>query len=139
MPRTGWLLVLSILAVLVLCAALVCALLWRALRLYRRGGTVECRLRAGDDRWRRGLAQLRLTELAWYRFGSLSPRAHVRMDRSALELLGHERLGLDGSGRPVVQARFSDGGSTVELRMAPSTLQALVGWSEGAPPRVRGT
>ncbi|MGO1739170.1 MAG: DUF2550 family protein [Actinomycetaceae bacterium] len=139
MPRTGWLVVLGILAVLVLCAALACTLLWRALRLYRRGGTVECRLRSRDEHWRRGLAQLRLTELAWYRFSSLSPRPYVRLDRSALELLGHEKLGPDESGRPVVQARFSDGDVTVELRMAPSTLQALVGWSEGAPPRVRGT
>ncbi|MGC5628369.1 DUF2550 family protein [Georgenia sp. Z1344] len=139
MPRTGWLVVLGILAVLVLCAAVACAVLWRALRLYRRGGTVECRLRVGEDRWRRGLAQLGARQLLWYQLASLSPGPRLRMERSALELLGHDRRPPDPGGRAVVETRLSDGRVTAELRMAPSAMQGLIGWSEGAPPRVRET
>ncbi|MGC5615307.1 DUF2550 family protein [Georgenia sp. Z1491] len=139
MPRTGWLVVLGILAVLAVCAALACALLWRALRLYRRGGTVECRLRTGEDRWRRGLAQLGATDLLWYQFASLAVRPRLRMDRTALELRGYDPRPPDPGGRPVVQLTLSDGRRTAQLRLAPSAVQALVGWSEGAPPRVRGT
>lgn len=137
MPRAGWLGLIVALVLLALVAVVCALLMWRALHLYRRFGTVECRARV-DGTWRRGLAQLRPDGLAWFRFGSMSLRPRLWLHRSGLELLAHERLEADGDGRPVVEARFSDGDTTAELRLAPSTLQGLIGWSEGAPPRVRG-
>ena len=136
MPHAGWLGLVVALVLLALVAAVCSLLMWRALHLYRRWGTVECRVRVGGT-WRRGLAQLRPDGFAWYTFLSMSLRRTLWLHRSGLELLAHERLEADASGRPVVEARFSDGETTAELRLAPSALQGLIGWAEGAPPRVR--
>ena len=64
----------------------------------------------------------------------------IRVVEDPLRPRGIASRPFDGEGVPCApRVLVSDGRVTAELRMAPSAMQGLIGWSEGAPPRVRET
>ncbi|MFV2195807.1 DUF2550 domain-containing protein [Nocardiopsis sp. LOL_012] len=130
------------------------ALSWIALRrwvLIRRGGAVECYLRAPGRRgprgaWRIGFARYGTQSLAWFPVFSLRPRPTAKLSRRGLAVVG--RRSPDASDRAhlpgdvsVVRLAWSDGdggesseGTVYEIAMGDGALTGFLSWMESMPP-----
>ena len=108
----------------------------------RRGGTVECSLRAfsGDGRpgvWRLGLGRYKGDELHWHRVFGFRRRPRQVIHRRGLVVSNRRRPTAEeaDSMTPdtgIIEVR--DGDLVVELAMGAAALTGFLAWLEAAPP-----
>lgn len=133
----GWILVALVLAALVVVALLSA----RRMAIRRPGGAVTCGLRrAGDPRWRRGIAAYRVDQLCWFRAVGVGLRPAAVFERSTLQLVAKHPVGPAGDKVPdpgTVVVEFDDGTGDGALYLALShdALTGLLAWLEAAPQR----
>ncbi|PSK89991.1 uncharacterized protein DUF2550 [Murinocardiopsis flavida] len=138
-----WLLV----APVVLTLAFLTAVALRRYALERRGGGVECYLRAADGArpWRIGFARYGSEVLRWYRVFSLWPRPTVELSRRGLFVVDRRSpspadLGGLTPDVAVIGVGWShaDGSAPTaavyELAMSESALTGFRSWVESIPP-----
>jgi Protein of unknown function (DUF2550) len=131
----GWLLLV------ILIAALACAAGIAVRRtLIERGGSVECGLRrAGDRRWRLGLAAYQPGELCWYPVFGLRLRPGEVYARHALSVVSRrpadpvETTSI-GSDAVVVECETGPAAARVELALSEDALTGFLAWLEAAHP-----
>ncbi len=132
----GWLLVV------VLVIALGCAtgIAGRRTLIERSGGTVECGLRrAGDRRWRLGLAAYQPAELRWYPVFGLRLRPGAVFARRALSVVSRRpadpvETSSVGAGMVVVECDTGPAAERIELALSEGALTGFLAWLEAAPP-----
>lgn len=130
-------------AALLLVVAVLGLLMFRRLRLVRRGG-VDVSLRrvrasapASTRGWNLGVLRYRGDEIAWFRVISLSGGAEVRLSRRELEIIDRRAPGLSEEYVVPTDAtvlRCRDRRHTVELAMSPEVLTGFLSWLEATPP-----
>jgi len=132
----GWLL----LVVLVIALAGATGIAARRTLIERGGGTVECGLRrAGDRRWRLGLAAYQPGELRWYPAFGFRLRPGVAFARHALTVVSRrpadpvEETSI-GSGKVVVECETGEAAARIELALSEDALTGFLAWLEAAPP-----
>ncbi len=136
---------LAVLLVLVLIGAV------RRWTLVRRGGAVECYLRAVGARgrrgsWRIGFCRYGTEHLDWFPIFSLRPRPTATLSRRGLVVAGR-RAPEEGEDLPVdltvvgVGWLGPDGGdpaeAAYEIAMNEGTLTGFLSWLESMPPGTR--
>jgi hypothetical protein len=140
----GWLLVI----VLVLGLACATGIAVRRTLIEHGGGSVECGLRrAGDRRWRLGLAAYQPDELRWYPVFGLRLRPGEFFARRALSVVSRRpadpvEVTSVGSGAVVVECATGKvvecaTGKTaerIELALSQDALTGFLAWLEAAPP-----
>lgn len=140
LAAVGWILVGAVLAVLLV--AVLVSLRWVAIR--RPGGAITCGMRrAGETRWRRGLAAYRVGQLYWFPSASLGLRPAAVFERSALRLIARYPVGVPGDRLPapgtiVVEFGTGAGRETLFFALSPDALTGLLAWLEAAPHRWSG-
>ena len=132
----GWLL----LVVLVIALACATGIVARRTLIERGGGTVECGLRrAGDRRWRLGLAAYQPGELRWYPAFGFRLRPGEAFARHALSVVSRrpadpvEETSI-GSGTVVVECETGKAAARIELALSEDALTGFLAWLEAAPP-----
>ena len=132
----GWLL----LVVLVIALAGATGIAARRTLIERGGGTVECGLRrAGDRRWRLGLAAYQPGELRWYPAFGFRLRPGEAFARHELSVISRrpadpvEETSI-GSGTVVVECETGDAAARIELALSEDALTGFLAWLEAAPP-----
>jgi len=132
----GWILVI----VLVLALACAGGIAGRRTLIERGGGTVECGLRrAGDRRWRLGLAAYQPDELRWYPVFGLRLRAGECFDRRSLSVISRRpadpaEITSVGPGTVVVECAVGKTAERIELALSEDALTGFLAWLEAAPP-----
>jgi hypothetical protein len=133
----GWLLVV----VLVIALACAAGIAVRRTLIERGGGSIECGLRrAGDRRWRLGLAAYGPDELRWYPVFGLLLRPGEVFARSALSVVSRRpadpvEMTSVGSGTVVIECDTGAGpAARVELALSADALTGFLAWLEAAPP-----
>jgi len=132
----GWLL----LVILVIALAGATGIAARRTLIERGGGTVECGLRrAGDRRWRLGLAAYQPGELRWYPAFGFRLRPRVAFARHELTVVSRrladpvEETSI-GSGTVVVECDTGQAAARIELALSEDALTGFLAWLEAAPP-----
>ena len=132
----GWLL----LVILVIALAGATGIAARRTLIERGGGTVECGLRrAGDRRWRLGLAAYQPGELRWYPAFGFRLRPRVAFARHELTVVSRrladpvEETSI-GSGKVVVECETGEAAARIELALSEDALTGFLAWLEAAPP-----
>lgn len=122
---------LEILAVVALLAAL---LVLRGFALARSRGTVVCCIRAGDRRWKSGVARYAGGELHWIPFLGLRLRPRHAITRRGLRVSTRRRLstGEGPEGYWAVDCSVEMG--PLSLAMSEDALTGFLAWLESAPP-----
>ncbi|WP_125609935.1 DUF2550 domain-containing protein [Specibacter cremeus] len=82
---------LAIAACFLLVILSLCLFGVRRFQLRRALGTVDASICLANRRWRMGVCRYQESELEWFRLLSLSPRPRVRMQRSAIVLVGRRK------------------------------------------------
>jgi Protein of unknown function (DUF2550) len=132
----GWLLVI----VLVLGLGCAMGIAVRRTLIERGGGSVECGLRrAGDRRWRLGLAAYQSDELRWYPVFGLRLRPGEFFARRALSVVSRRpadpvEMTSVGSGAVVVECSTGKTAERIELALSEDALTGFLAWLEAAPP-----
>jgi hypothetical protein len=132
----GWLLVV-VLALALACAGGIAA---RRTLIERGGGSVECGLRrAGDRRWRLGLAAYQPDELRWYPVFGLRLRPGEFFARRALRVVSRRpadpvEMTSVGSGTVVLECATGNAAERIELALSEDALPGFLAWLEAAPP-----
>jgi Protein of unknown function (DUF2550) len=132
----GWFLII----ILVIALACAIAIAVRRTLIERSGGTVECGLRrAGDRRWRLGLAAYQSDALRWYPVFGLRLRAGEVFARRAMSVVGRRpadpvEVTSIGSAAVVVECDTGTAGPRIELALSDDALTGLLSWLEAAPP-----
>jgi hypothetical protein len=133
------------LVVLLVVVVVLALLLWRRVRLVRRGGIdVALRLRPSQpaSRWHFGIARYHGEEFGWYRLASLRSGPDTVLRRGTVTIVtrrtpaGSEADAVP-TGATVLHCRTRDG--DVELAMAPDALTGFLSWLESAPPGLKAT
>jgi uncharacterized protein DUF2550 len=132
----GWLLVI------ILVFGLGCAMgiAVRRTLIERGGGSVECGLRrAGDRRWRLGLAAYQPDELRWYPVFGLRLRPGEFFARRALSVVSRRladpvEMTSVGSDAVVVECTTGKTAERIELALSQDALTGFLAWLEAAPP-----
>lgn len=127
---------------LVLLAVLVVLglLLWRRVRLIRRGGVpvaLRSRLDLPASRWHLGVARYHGEQFVWYRAAGLGPGPDTVLRRGGLTIVSRRApLGSESYVIPpeATVLRCRDHGDELELAMAPGALTGFLSWLESAPP-----
>ncbi|NYH53776.1 hypothetical protein HNR06_003365 [Nocardiopsis arvandica] len=135
-------------ALLLVLLALVAAVTLRRWVLVRRGGAVECYLRAVGVRgrrgsWRIGFGRYGTENLGWFPIFSLRPRPTARLSRRGLVVVGR-RAPEEGEDLPVdltvlrIGWAGADGSdpreASYEIAMNEGTLTGFLSWLESMPP-----
>ncbi|WP_017570764.1 DUF2550 domain-containing protein [Nocardiopsis halotolerans] len=135
-------------ALLVVLLVVVLTITLRRWVLVRRGGAVECYLRAmgvGGRRgsWRIGFCRYGTEDLAWFPIFSLRPRPTAKLSRRGLVVVGRrapergEDLPVDLTVLQVAWTR-ADGSDPLEpayeIAMNEGTLTGFLSWLESMPP-----
>jgi Protein of unknown function (DUF2550) len=132
----GWLLVI----VLVLGLGCAMGIAVRRTLIERGGGSVECGLRrAGDRRWRLGLAAYQSDELRWYPVFGLRLRPGEFFARRALSVISRRpadpvEMTSVGSGAVVVECSTGPTAERIERALSEDALTGFLAWLEAAPP-----
>jgi Protein of unknown function (DUF2550) len=132
----GWLLVI----VLVLALGGAGGIAVRRTLIERGGGSVECGLRrAGDRRWRLGLAAYQPDELRWYPVFGLRLRPGEFFARRALSVVSRRpadpvEMTSVGSGAVVLECATGKAAERIELAFSEAALPGFLAWLEAAPP-----
>lgn len=136
------------LALLVVLLALALAVTLRRWILVRRGGAVECYLRAVGARgrrgsWRIGFGRYGTENLGWFPVFSLRPRPTARLSRRGLVVVGR-RAPAGGEDLPadltVLQVGWllADGSdpreAAYEIAMGEGAQTGFLSWLESMPP-----
>jgi hypothetical protein len=132
----GWLLVI------VLALGLSCAMgiAVRRTLIERGGGSVECGLRrAGDRRWRLGLAAYQSDELRWYPVFGLRLRPGEFFARRTLSVVSRRpadpvEMTSVGSDAVVVECKTGKPAERIELALSEGALTGFLAWLEAGPP-----
>jgi hypothetical protein len=132
----GWLLVI----VLVIGLACATGIAVRRTLIERGGGSVECGLRrAGDHRWRLGLADYQPDELRWYPVFGLRLRPGEFFARRALSVVSRRpadpvEASSVGADTVVVECATGKTSERIELALSEDALTGFLAWLEAAPP-----
>jgi hypothetical protein len=132
----GWILVI----VLILVLASAGGIAARRTLIERGGGTVECGLRrAGDRRWRLGLAAYQPDELRWHPVFGLRLRAGECFDRRSMSVISRRpadpvEITSVGTGTVVVECAVGKTAERIELALSEDALTGFLAWLEAAPP-----
>lgn len=133
----------GVFAAVVLVALLLFAVLSVRRWLFeRRGGTVECSLRALPEGgapgvWRLGIGRYKGDELHWHRVFGFRRRPRQVVHRRGLVVTNRRRPEPDEAPGLVPDAgiiEVRDGELTVELAMSSAALTGFLAWLEAAPP-----
>ncbi|GAB2497220.1 DUF2550 domain-containing protein [Nocardiopsis aegyptia] len=143
----------AFLALLLVLLAVVLAAFVRRAVLKRRGGAVECYLRAPEERgrrgaWRIGFGRYGTENLGWFPLFSLRPRPTAMLSRRGLVVVGRRSPdAADLSYLPadvtVLQVGWASVGDSdpedvsFEIAMNDSTLTGFLSWMESMPPGTR--
>jgi hypothetical protein len=137
----------GLILVLVVLAAAVLA--GRRFLLERGGGTVDCALRYPAERgsWRLGVISYEGDQLAWYgalgvllspehTFHRRSLTVHSRRPADQVETaaIGEDRIVVEISTKPSIDASGSPPSEHVELAMTDQALTGFLAWLEASPP-----
>ncbi|MEW9547552.1 DUF2550 family protein [Nonomuraea sp. NPDC050783] len=101
----------------------------RAVMLTRSRGSVPCRLRAGDQGWRGGVARYADGELHWIPLLGVRLRPRHAIARRGLVVSARREL---GDGLYAVDCSGSTPG--LSLAMSADALTGFLAWLESAPP-----
>lgn len=133
---------ISVLAVLLLCVALL--IIWYVFRWLkiRRAGGVSVALRWHPDNpragWHLGIGRYEGQFFTWYRVWSLRSRPDRMFERFDLEIAGRrEPEGSEAyavpAGATVLRCETEDR-EAIEIAMGPGALTGFLSWLESAPP-----
>ncbi|MFI6577224.1 DUF2550 domain-containing protein [Nocardiopsis sp. NPDC050513] len=142
-----------VLVLLLVLLAVLAAVTLRRWVLIRRGGAVECYLRAPGvpgrrGSWRIGFGRYGSESLGWFPIFSLRPRPTAMLSRRGLVVVGRrppdedDRAHLPGD-VSVVQLAWldADGGdpeaAEYEIAMGDAALTGFLSWMESMPPGTR--
>jgi len=124
-----------ILAVALLCVAVLGLMLLRQRRIATRVGTFVAEVRgAGEEEFVPGTVQYAGQQIEFFRTFSLSPKSTRVWPRDDLEVVSRGRAAdLDGEEQYLVQCRFR--GEPLDFLMSPAAYAGLTSWLEAAPAR----
>lgn len=125
----------------VLCVATIAVLIlvWRRVRLIRRGG-VDVAVRSSRGRWVVGVGHYRGELFHWHRVWSLRNSPDLVLRRGQLVIVDRRESALQAHGLPdrTVILRCDGVGCAgrdgVELAMEPDVMTGFLSWLESAPP-----
>lgn len=146
-PLTDAVWIFAVVLVLLILAA--AALATRRYLLERNGGTVDCALRspAGAGSWRLGVLLYATDSLQWYGALGVLLRPERSFHRRSLSVvaqhpapppdlvaLGTDRIVVEVSVKPPVDASGAPAAQRVELAMTEQALTGFLAWLESSPP-----